>query len=81
MMDKYKAVVSLVNGGAINDLLELCNNQFVNTSIQLYAGANRECLFCCKQESRKGDIEHLDSCPVVKYKELVKKHERWIVKK
>ena len=42
----YKPVTSLVNGEIIKDLLDLCNEHFIDPFIQPYAGANAECRFC-----------------------------------
>lgn len=47
-------------------LVELCDEHFINTMIQPYAGANRECLFCGNMEGR-----HPSDCPVSKYKGIM----------
>lgn len=78
----YKPVVSLVNGEVIEDLLDLCNQQFISPMVQPYAGANRECIFCGAIEKRNGAVDHsVSDCPVMKYLAIVDKHKRCIVKK
>lgn len=53
-------------------LKELCDEYFVNTTVQSYAGANRECMFCGATESRDGKLDHsYADCPVIKYKEII----------
>jgi len=78
----YHPKVSLVNGEIIGDLLELCNEQFVDPLVKPYAGANSECIFCGATEKRSGEVYHLEeNCPVLKYKALAKKHKKWIEKR
>ena len=78
----YKPVESLVNGEIIRDLLDLCNDYFINSGYQPYAGANHECFFCGATENKNGKYHHSAAdCPVIKYMEIVKEHSRWIVKK
>ena len=78
---EYEPVTSLVNGEIIKDLLNLCNNNFINPMFQPYAGANYSCLLCGAIEKRNGSVDHSSDCPVLKYKKIVMKHKRWIVKK
>ena len=76
----YKAVTSIVNGEIIKDLLDLCNDFFIDPFIKPYAGANSECRFCGAQKQKNGGADHSAAdCPVVKYQDIVTKHKRWIV--
>lgn len=78
----YKPVISLVNGEIIKDLLDLCNDNFINPFVQRYAGANAECMFCGTERDKDGKHHHSAAdCPVVKYNDIVDKHRRFIVKK
>ena len=56
----------------ILDLLELCKEQFENPMIQPYSGANYECLFCMQTDVKK----HLNSCPVMKYKDILERYKK-----
>jgi len=79
-MKRYKPVTSLVNGEVIKDLLDICNEWFVNPFIQPYAGANYECRYCGATRGKDGAAHHSASdCPVQKYLDVVEKHKRWIV--
>ncbi len=55
-------------GDYINRLENLCERTFIGNYIQLYAGANYECLFCCSTKGEKHDTD----CPALKYEKLVK---------
>ncbi len=65
-----------VNGEVIHDLLELCNEYFIDYMVQPYAGANRECLYCGATGQRDGSVDHsgLD-CPIIKYRDLISKNK------
>jgi len=77
----YKPSISLVNGEIIKDLLDLCNEHFIESFIKPYAGANSECKFCGARELKSGKADHLVAdCPVMKYHDIVNKHKRFIVK-
>lgn len=76
----YKPVTSLVNGEIIKDLLDMCNEQFIDPFVRPYAGANAECMFCGAFERRARGVNHSGDCPVIKYQNLVEKHKRFIVK-
>jgi len=82
-MDEYKPVVSLVNGELIKDLLDICNENFVNPFFQPFAGARFECLYCGAVRDGSGVAAHHSAadCPVSKYLDIVEKHKRFIVKK
>ena len=76
----YKPATGLVNGEIIKDLLDLCNEFFINPIIKPYAGANSECRFCGAMEQRDGCIDHSASdCPVIKYLDIIEKHKQLIV--
>jgi len=77
----YKPVTSLVNGEIIKDLLDLCNDNFINPFAQQYAGANHECMYCGAMRDNKNGAHHSTNCPVIKYMEIAQKHKRWVVKK
>ena len=77
----YKPKISLVNGEIIRDLLDLCNDEFINPFIQPYAGSNHECMYCGAMRGSKDEAHHSTDCPVTKYTELIQKHKKWIVKK
>ena len=64
---KYGVKPGAVNGKAINDLLSLCNEHFVDPFVQPYAGANFECMFCGATRQRDGTADHSAAdCPVIK---------------
>jgi len=68
----YKTKSRLVNGNIINDLLSICNNQFINPFIQSYASANIKCIFCgCAKQ-------HDEDCPVIHYQNIVEKYSNYI---
>ena len=50
----------------MDEFLKFCDDHFIDNFIQLYAGANRECLFCGKIEG-KG---HEGDCATTRYIEL-----------
>jgi hypothetical protein len=78
----YRPVTSLVNGEIIKDLLDICNESFINPLIKPYAGANSECMFCGATENRDETIDHSAAdCPVIKYQDLINKHKRFIIVK
>lgn len=65
----------LVNGNVIRDLVNLCDEYFVNPIVKPYAGANYECMFCGATEQRDGSIDHsVADCPVMKYQAIHEKH-------
>lgn len=68
----YKAKAGLVNGDIVKDLLDLCNEFFVDPMIQQYAGARRECMYC------GGMTNHSADCPEIKYKNICEKHSSGI---
>lgn len=74
----YKPVTSLVNGEIIKDLLDLCNDNFINPFVQLYAGGGAQCMFCGATNSSHHLVK---DCPVIKYQDIVNKHKRFVVKK
>ena len=77
----YEAKPGLVNGNIVDDLLDLCNDNFMNPFFQPYPGANTECLYCGATEDNKGRSHHYSACPVVRYKNLAEKHKSYIAKK
>ena len=69
----------VINGDLIKDILDICNEWFINSMIQPYAGANRECLFCGCGEDRNGGTNHsVADCPVMKYKDIYEKHSEFL---
>jgi len=70
----HKAVASLVIGAIINDLLDLCNDSFMDPMIQKYAGATPECLFYGQLELRNKPVAHSEKCPVVRYQAIMNNH-------
>jgi len=78
----YTQKPGLVNGGIVKDLLDICNDQFVNPFVKPYAGANSECMFCGAMELENGYADHsVADCPVMKYQDFFEKHKDLIVKK
>jgi len=81
-MDEYKPVTSLVNGELVKDLLDICNENFINPFFKPFAGARLECLYCGAPVDSNGSAHHSAAdCPVTKYLDIVEKHKRWVVKK
>ncbi len=79
MKNMFDVNPGIVNSDVIGDLLELCNEQFVNPFVQAYAGANSECAFCGALQNDKGGADHSAAdCPVVKYQEISRKHKALI---
>lgn len=75
----FKTKPGLVNGEIVKDLLDLCNEQFVNPFIQNYAGSNYECMYCGATQNREGGAHHSAAdCPAMKYQDLAEKHKRFI---
>ena len=77
----YKPVVpSLANGEIIKDLLDLCNEYFIDGMVQEYAGATPSCMYCGASRPWSGKPHHsVSDCPIMKYKDLANKHKPWIV--
>ena len=76
----YEINVSLVNGDIIQDILDICNEQFLDPFEQQFAGANAECMYCGATQKKDGSADHYN-CPVIKYQKIAEKHKRFIVKK
>jgi hypothetical protein len=55
----------------VNNIIDFCNDLFVDCTIQPYAGARSECLYCGAVEQRDGTIDH-SICPIIKYESIMK---------
>ena len=76
----YEPATSIVNGNIVKDLLDLCNDHFINTLIQPHASVDARCMYCDRIQTN-GIIHHEPTCPYVKYIKLAKKYSRFIVAK
>jgi len=78
-MKKKTIVGGLVNGDIVDDLLNLCNEFFINTGIREYAGANLECLYCGCWVDDQGRGDHsVADCPKMKYLDICEKYNKYI---
>jgi len=72
----YETRAELVNGEIINDLLDLCNKQFISPFI------GGSCIFCGTTMDNEGRSRHSAAdCPVEHYRDLIERHSPDIMKK
>jgi len=71
----------LENVGIVKDLLNLCNEFFINPFVKQYSVATPECRFCGAIQKRDGTVVHSETdCPVIRYLKIIEKHKEFITK-
>lgn len=73
----YNTKPGLVNGNIIQDLLDICNDQFITSFFQR-SGSSVECMYCGYIRERSEIPKHSENCPVIKYEKIVEKHKKFI---
>lgn len=70
-MSSKKNTTEKLNDSQVAQVIELCDQYFVGYMVQMYAGADYECLYCQAMENRQNQsVNHKDWCPVEKYRKI-----------
>ncbi|MHA1867542.1 MAG: hypothetical protein ACTSXD_05700 [Candidatus Heimdallarchaeaceae archaeon] len=60
----------------VKDILNLCDECFINPFVKTYAGRYSACMFCSALQLKNDGSDHSSDCPVIKYQDIIKKYKR-----